>query len=231
MVATDAAPRRQEGAILIGQPAHAWVSGQLARAWGGTKGSAALSPGKRSASRPSSMTSAWRRGMRLRSSIQPPACRTRSASFHGTRTLRSGRRRRTSFCPSRATLRCSSRFTEQGSTNRLTSPTSRTTRSRRPRLSRWPARVPGRAPHFASPDRRYAQYVLPEVLARNRRLVARWDGISLALCHGLRFEHAHEGVPSRGGRSDDHRDARRGRRDRVRRRSVALRGRRSHPPL
>jgi hypothetical protein len=29
--------------------------------------------------------------------------------------------------------------------------------------------------------------------------VARFDGISLALCQGLRFEHAHEGVPTADG--------------------------------
>jgi hypothetical protein len=36
-------------------------------------------------------------------------------------------------------------------------------------------------------------------LRANRRLVARFDGISLALCHALRFEHAHEGVPTADG--------------------------------
>jgi hypothetical protein len=29
--------------------------------------------------------------------------------------------------------------------------------------------------------------------------VARYDGISLALCHALRFEHVHEGVPTAEG--------------------------------
>jgi hypothetical protein len=48
-------------------------------------------------------------------------------------------------------------------------------------------------------DPRYAPHAAPEVVARNRRLVARFDGISLALCHGLRFEHVHEGVPTADG--------------------------------
>jgi hypothetical protein len=39
----------------------------------------------------------------------------------------------------------------------------------------------------------------PDVVARNRRLVARFDGISLALCHALRHEHVHEGVPTADG--------------------------------
>jgi hypothetical protein len=48
-------------------------------------------------------------------------------------------------------------------------------------------------------DPRYAPYAAAEVVARNRRLVARFDGMSLALCHGLLFEHAHEGVPTADG--------------------------------
>jgi hypothetical protein len=48
-------------------------------------------------------------------------------------------------------------------------------------------------------DERYAPYATPDVVARNRRLVARFDGISLALCHGLCSEHAHEGVPTAHG--------------------------------
>jgi hypothetical protein len=48
-------------------------------------------------------------------------------------------------------------------------------------------------------DAAYAPYAAPDVVARNRRLVARFDGISLAVCHGLRFEHAHEGVPTADG--------------------------------
>src|SRR5438477_2866327 len=45
-------------------------------------------------------------------------------------------------------------------------------------------------------DLYYAPYAAPEMVARNRRLVARFDGISLALCHALDFEHAHTGVPT-----------------------------------
>jgi Protein of unknown function (DUF3891) len=48
-------------------------------------------------------------------------------------------------------------------------------------------------------DTRYAPHATNESVARNRRLVARFDGISLALCHALRFEHAHEGVPTADG--------------------------------
>src|SRR5438270_2151268 len=48
-------------------------------------------------------------------------------------------------------------------------------------------------------DPHYAPYAAPDVVARNRRLVARFDGISLALCHALDFEHAHEEVPTADG--------------------------------
>ena len=50
-------------------------------------------------------------------------------------------------------------------------------------------------------DSRYCTYAAPEVVARNRRLVARFDGISLALCHALDFQHVHEGVPTADGES------------------------------
>ena len=48
-------------------------------------------------------------------------------------------------------------------------------------------------------DSRHAPYATEAVLVRNTRLVARCDGISLALCHALRIEHAHEGVPAADG--------------------------------
>jgi hypothetical protein len=51
-------------------------------------------------------------------------------------------------------------------------------------------------------DPRYAAYATPEVVARNRRLVARSDGISLAVCEGLDFEHDHEGVPTADGETN-----------------------------
>jgi hypothetical protein len=44
--------------IAIGQASHAWIAGQLARAWGNESGSPRPSPARRSACPPSSTTSA-----------------------------------------------------------------------------------------------------------------------------------------------------------------------------
>ena len=48
-------------------------------------------------------------------------------------------------------------------------------------------------------DPRYAPLATPEVVARNRRLVAVWDSISLAVCGGLAAERTISGVPTADG--------------------------------
>lgn len=45
-------------------------------------------------------------------------------------------------------------------------------------------------------DAHYAPYVTPEVIARNRQLVAIWDMLSLALCMGVRAPRTFDGVPA-----------------------------------
>jgi hypothetical protein len=44
-----------------------------------------------------------------------------------------------------------------------------------------------------------APHVSPDRIDRNRRLVALWDGMSLALCHGLSQPRAFRGVPAANG--------------------------------
>ncbi len=48
-------------------------------------------------------------------------------------------------------------------------------------------------------DPYYAAYATPEVIGRNRSLVAIWDTLSLALCHGLRREQQFDQVPTASG--------------------------------
>lgn len=45
----------------------------------------------------------------------------------------------------------------------------------------------------------YAADATPENIERNRRLVGLWDGMSLAFCHGLRESHSFSGVPAVDG--------------------------------
>lgn len=48
-------------------------------------------------------------------------------------------------------------------------------------------------------DPYYAPYATPEVIRRNRSLVAIWDLLSLALCHGLRSEQQFTQIPTASG--------------------------------
>lgn len=48
-------------------------------------------------------------------------------------------------------------------------------------------------------DPHYAQYAAPEIIKRDRALIAIWDLLSLALCHGLRSEQQFNQVPTASG--------------------------------
>lgn len=48
-------------------------------------------------------------------------------------------------------------------------------------------------------DPHYAAYATPEVIERNRSLVALWDSLSLAVCMGLRSEQQFDRVPTASG--------------------------------
>jgi hypothetical protein len=48
-------------------------------------------------------------------------------------------------------------------------------------------------------DSHYAQYATQEVIARNRSLVATWDSLSLALCMGMRRQQQFSRVPTASG--------------------------------
>ncbi|MEX2315003.1 MAG: DUF3891 family protein [Thermomicrobiales bacterium] len=47
-----------------------------------------------------------------------------------------------------------------------------------------------------------SQFADDQTLRRNRRLIALWDGMSLALCHGLREPRTLRGVPAQQGHID-----------------------------
>lgn len=50
-----------------------------------------------------------------------------------------------------------------------------------------------------SQDPGYKEYVSPEVIARNQKLVATWDALSLAVCMGVTKQRQFEQVPSASG--------------------------------
>lgn len=48
-------------------------------------------------------------------------------------------------------------------------------------------------------DSSYAQYATASAIARNRQLVAIWDALSLALCHSIHDQQQFDGVPTANG--------------------------------
>jgi hypothetical protein len=53
--------------------------------------------------------------------------------------------------------------------------------------------------NYLQNDSYYANYATPEAIQRNRKLVAIWDLLSLALCIGLREERQFDGIPTAAG--------------------------------
>ena len=157
--------------IAIGQPAHAWLSGQLARAW-----APAFEPGRRCSWPPSSTTSAWRRGTRRPSSTRRPVCRARSWSSSSTTIWSSGGARRRSCCRRAATPRCWSRCTGPRCTSAATSTT-----SARARLPRRAGRAAGAAARDPARRPAHGAFAPDEIVRRNQQLVWTWDSLSLGL--------------------------------------------------
>jgi hypothetical protein len=53
--------------------------------------------------------------------------------------------------------------------------------------------------HGLEQDSAYAAYVTPEAILRNQRLIATWDALSLAICMGLTGQRQFEQVPAAAG--------------------------------
>jgi hypothetical protein len=47
-------------------------------------------------------------------------------------------------------------------------------------------------------DRMTSTWAIDDVIQRNRRLVAFWDGLSLAICHGIKEPRSFRAVPAAG---------------------------------
>ena len=189
----------EKGPILIGQPAHAWVSGQLARAWGNDR-FGRFEPWEEvclAAEQHDIGMAAWDAAPELNEATGLPYS-FRELPRHTHLAL-------WALAPSIVLpqSRYAALLVSLHGTG-LYEPTDQpnVSHDHDPDISAYLVRQHAFQDGLLASlrgDRHYAPYVVPEVLARNRRLVARWDGISLALCHGLRFEHAHEGVPSADG--------------------------------
>lgn len=185
----------EDGLILIGQPAHAWVSGQLARAWGNAR-FGSFRPWEEvclAAEQHDIGMAAWDAAPELNEATgRPYSFRELPRSTHlslwsSAATLVSPQSRYAALLVS---LHGTGLYEE--SESRHDDPVVRDFLAREHAFQ-------AELLESLQSDSGYAADSSAKVVARNRRLVARFDGISLALCHALRFEHAHEGVPTADG--------------------------------
>lgn len=189
----------EEGLIIIGQPAHAWVSGQLARAWGNDRFGrfAPLEEVCLAAEQHDVGMAGWDAQPALNTATGLPCSfgeiplRVHIALWASTASIVLPQSRYAALLVS---LHGTGLYEGHDPTN--ASP--QDNQAVRDYLLRENAFQEELLESLRA-DRRYAPYAAADVVARNRRLVARFDGISLALCHALRSEHAHERVPTADG--------------------------------
>lgn len=188
-----------EGVIAIGQPAHAWVSGQLARAWGNDR-FGRFEPWEEvclAAEQHDVGMAAWdaapvlNEATRLPYSFGEIPLRMHVALWRGTASIVLPQSRYAALLVS---LHGTGLYEGHDTTKAPPHDNEAVQEYILDERAFQEALVDS-----LRADPRYAPYAAPDDIARNRRLVARFDGISLALCHGLRFEHAHEGVPTADG--------------------------------
>ncbi len=189
----------KEGLIVIGQPAHAWVSAQLARAWGNDRFGrfAPLEEVCLAAEQHDVGMAAWDAQPALNAATGLPynfreiPLRVHLALWASTASIVLPQSRY-------AALLVSLHGTGLYEGHDPTSTSPQDNEAVRDYLLRENAFQEELLDSLRA-DTTYAPYATAEVVARNRRLVARFDGISLAVCHALPFEHAHEGVPTADG--------------------------------
>jgi hypothetical protein len=174
------------GTIAIGQPAHAWLSGQLARAWGNAQFGAFAPWGEvcLAAEQHDIGMAAWegaptlnRRTGRAHSFMDLPEPLHSQMFAAASRLLLAQNRY--------AALLTSLHFTGLAERHDGTNDPPEAAQAIRDYLAderAWQARVAG----ALRADPYYAPHAAPEVVDRNRRLVAAWDWLSLLLLMGLR---------------------------------------------
>jgi Protein of unknown function (DUF3891) len=187
------------GLMVIGQPAHAWVSGQLARAWGNERFSG-FEPWEEvclAAEQHDVGMATWDAAPALNPASGRPysvgeiPMRAHVALWVETTAIVLPQSRYAALLVS---LHGTGLY-EESDHSELSADDAQAIREYLEREHALQADLL----RDLRADPHYAPHVAPEVVARNRRLVARWDGISLAVCQGLDFVHVHEGVPSEDG--------------------------------
>ncbi len=190
-----------DGSIVITQPAHAWMAGQFAAAWG-NDAFGEVAP------RDEVCLAAAQHDIGWLAWEQAPTLNPRTGRPYTFLELPTGDHVRiwsaavpAILVESRyAALLVSLHFTGLYARHNYARDTAEEAQAARELVARQTTfeqdmiEALGREP-------RYATAASPAMIARNRRLVAVWDALSLALCMGLRGERAFERVPTADGES------------------------------
>jgi len=188
-----------DGLLIVTQPAHAWVSGQLARAWGNAR-FGPVEPWEEvclGAEQHDVGHVAWEAAPTLNPATGRPHSflelpldeHLRLWSGAGRLALTQGR------YPALLVSLHGTGLYERRDLAALPAEPAAAVRGfleRERGFQRWLVDSLRR-------DRRYAAHATDAALARNRRLVAAWDALSLALCHGLRERRTIGPIPSAEG--------------------------------
>ncbi len=191
-----------DGVIAIGQPAHAWMSGQLARAWGNER-FGSFAPREEvclAAEQHDVGMAAWDAAPELnretgwpQSFLEMPVHRHLELRSRAPVLARSQSRYAALLVSLHGTTLYGMRDVER-------EPPDVAAAIRDYRAAQATLQEELRAALPADP--RYAEHATPAAIDRNRRLVFAWDGISLALCTG-RFPWTSRAVPAVGEGSVD----------------------------
>lgn len=191
------------GVIVVTQPAHAWVAAQMARQWGNDRFGAVV-PWEAvclGAEQHDNGWAAWEQAPTLNPATgRPHTFREMPTEMHirvwagaAERTLTQGR-----YAALLVSLHGSGlyeRFHDYTRDTAAEAQAARTfvaaERAFQARLLDDLRRDPFSAPHAA-----------PDVVARNRRLVAVWDALSLGICHGIQTPTTYANVPAAGDRTE-----------------------------
>lgn len=187
------------GLIAIGQPAHAWVAGQLARAWG-NEHFGDVAPWEEvclAAEQHDLAHALWERTPRLNPQTgrpysfldMPATMRLTLVSSVSALLMVQSRY---------AALLVSLHFTGLYETYDLRRASGEEGQAMRDFLAHEDTFQQQMLASLRG-DPTYAPYATPEIVARNRHLLRTWDALSLALCFGLEPRKLFSHVPTRSG--------------------------------
>jgi uncharacterized protein DUF3891 len=187
-----------QGPIVIGQPAHAWISGQMARAWGNQRFGTVI-PFEEvclGAEQHDIAHADWERAPKLNPQTGrpysflelPKTMHIPIVSSASSLVLNQARY---------AALLVSLHFTGLYQGYDTTQGSTEDSQAVQAFLAREYAFQEQLLTSFRS-DPYYAPYATPDIVARNQELIRTWDAMSLTLCFGLKTPKSFSNIPTAG---------------------------------